>query len=218
MHFRVTITINYGKIDLMGNFVFWGQICMQTHSVARVITGLVALISILAVFFLNLSALCQSAYWTNVALGIFGSAFIAYILATISFNASRKEAILNYLGALYIYRYKLKRMQSALSENASGEKIGSLVPELDEFFYKLHYEYYSKTHHIIKKSHSAQTLDSVFDQIKDIAQKIRLSNQVIPDLQEASDDMILAIDEAICRVEKLSISLKLMRPVTPQVD
>jgi hypothetical protein len=89
-----------------------------------------------------------------VALGIFGSAFIAYILATISFNASRKEAILNYLGALYIYRYKLKRMQSALSENASREKIGSLVPELDEFFYKLHYEYYSKTHHIIKKSHS----------------------------------------------------------------
>lgn len=191
---------------------------MQTYSITRVITGLVALISILATFSLNLSALSQSAYWTNVAMGIFGSAFIAYILATISYKASQKEAILNYLGALYIYRYKLERLQSALSGVASSEKIDSLVSELDEFFYRLQYEYYSKTYHVIKKSLSSKTLDSAFDQTKKIAQKIRLSNQVISELQETSNDMIQTINETISRVEELTVSLKLMRPIAAQVD
>jgi len=146
-------------------------------------------------------------------MGIFGSAFIAYILTTISYKVIQKEAILNYLGALNIYRYKLERMQVALSGDASSEKLDSILSELDEFFYKLHYEYYSKTYHVIKKSRTAKTLDSVFDLAKVIAEKIRLSNQVKSDLQKASADMIQTIGEAIFQVEELSFSLKLIRPI-----
>jgi len=146
-------------------------------------------------------------------MGVFGSAFIAYLIATISYGICRKEAILNYLGALYIYRYKLIRLKTALSGKISSEKVDSLVSDLDEFFYKLHYEYYSKTFHIMKKSDSAKTLDSVFTQTIEIAEKIRSSNQVVSDLQVATGDMLQKIDDAISRVEALARKLKLIRPV-----